>query len=299
MTNEVAVINKDYFFKQNQSVHIHISNECKEYVGVLHKHKFIEIVYIISGRAKHIIDDKEYFVKKGDISVINSEESHVFLADPDCDEEFLAYDLMFTTDFLDKTELASDDFSLIGNSFLFYSLFPDETQFKERFNLIPNCGYDIGATFEKIYNEYKSAKTGYLNLMRLYLAEIIIKLLRKIQSFESTNLSDTQKNLVQSVMKYIEENYNMKIKVDEIASRMFFSKNYISKIFKQETGKSIRSFLTEIRIKESCRLLDTTQENIIDIATECGFSDMKSFYSIFKKYCGITPKQYRDINSRA
>ncbi len=258
MADEVAIIHKDYFFKQNQAVHIHISNECKEYVGVPHKHKFIEIVYIISGRAKHIIDDNEYFVKKGDISVINSEESHVFLADPTCEEEFLAYDLMFTPDFLDQTELASDDFSLIGNSFLFYSLFPDETGFKERFNLIPNCGYDIGSTFEKIYTEYRNAKTGYLNLMRLYLAEIIIKLLRRIESFEGNTLSDTQKNLVLSVMKYIEKNYNMKVKVDEIASRMFFSKNYLSKIFKQETGQSIRSFLTEIRTKEACRLLAAT-----------------------------------------
>ena len=195
MAEEIAIIHKDHFFKQNQSVHIHISNECKEYVGVLHKHKFIEVVYIISGRAKHFIDDKEYSVKRGDISVINSEESHAFLADPDCDEEFLAYDLMFTPEFLDKTCLASDDFSLLGNSFLFYSLFPDETGFKERFNLIPNCGYEIGSSFEKIYNEYKNAKTGYLNLMRLYLAEIIIKLLRKIQSFEGNTLSDTQKNL--------------------------------------------------------------------------------------------------------
>ncbi len=294
MADEIAIIHKDYFFTQNQSVHIHISNECKEYVGVPHKHKFIEIVYIISGRAKHIIDDNEYFVKKGDISVINSEESHVFLADPDCEEEFLAYDLMFTPDFLDRSELTSDDFSLIGNSFLFYSLFPDETGFKERFNLIPNCGYDIGSTFEKIYNEYKNARNGYLNLMRLYLAEIIIKLLRRIETFEGNSLSDTQKNLVQSVMKYIEENYNMKIKVDEIASRMFFSKNYLSKIFKQETGQSIRSFLTEIRTKEACRLLATTQENITDIAAECGFSDMKSFYAIFKKHTGLTPKQYRE-----
>ncbi len=294
MTEKIAIIDKDYFFKQNQSVHIHISNECKEYVGVPHKHKFIEIVYILSGRAKHIIDDKEYFVKKGDISVINSEEVHAFLADPECQEDFLAYDLMFTPEFLDNSCLASDDFSLLGNSFLFYSLFPDETGFKERFNLIPNCGYELGSVFEKIYSEYKGSKTGHLNLMRLYLAEIIIKLLRKIQAFESNTLSDTQKNLVSSVMGYIEENYNMKIKVDEIASRMFFSKNYLSKIFKQETGKSIRSFLTEIRIKEACKQLSSTQNNIIDIAVDCGFSDMKSFYAIFKKYTGLTPKQYRE-----
>ena len=88
----------------------------------------------------------------------------------------------------------------------------------------------------------------------------------------------------------------MKVKVDEIASRMFFSKNYLSKIFKQETGQSIRGFLTEIRIKEACKQLSSTRNNITDIATDCGFSDMKSFYAIFKKHTGLTPKQYRENN---
>ena len=293
MSDNIVTLKKDYFFKQNNNVHIHISNECKEFVGVLHKHEFIEIVYIISGRAKHIIGDNEYYVKKGDVSVINVNETHAFIADTTCNEEFLAYDLMFTPEFLDSSCLSNDDFSLLADSFLFYSLFPDEIGFKERFNLISNCNREFGSIFEKIYTEYKEAKTGYVNLIRLYIAEIIIKLLRKIGSSQQNTLTDTQKHIVGAVIEYIEENYSMKIKVDEIASKMFFSKNYLSKIFKKQTGTSIHEFLTEIRIKEVCRLLSSTNDTISDIAITCGFSDMKSFYSIFRKYTGQTPKQFR------
>ncbi|MBS7299091.1 MAG: helix-turn-helix domain-containing protein [Eubacteriales bacterium] len=294
MSDNIVTLKKEYFFKQNNNVHIHISNECKEFVGVLHRHEFIEIVYIISGRAKHIIGNNEYSVKKGDVSVINANEVHAFIADTTCNEEFLAYDLMFTPEFLDNSCLSSDDFSLLANSFLFYSIFPDEIGFKERFNLIPNCNREIGSIFEKIYDEYKNSKTGYVNLIRLYIAEIIIKLLRKLGNSEKNTLTDTQKHIVEAVIEYIENNYSMKIKVDEIASRMFFSKNYLSKIFKKETGSSIHGFLTEIRIKEVLRLLTATNDTISDIALSCGFTDMKSFYSIFKKYTGQTPKQYRD-----
>lgn len=291
---EIPLIKKEDLFTGHDSVHIHLSNEFKDYVGVLHKHKFIEIVYIVSGKAKHIINENEYFVKKGDISVINPDEAHAFLADENCSDEFVAYDLMFTPDFIDKACLESDDFSQLSDSFMFYSLFPDEKEFKERFNLVPNCHYELESVFEKIYHEYQNHKNGYVNLIRVYVAEIIIKLLRKIQDCEKERISESKKKIVFEVIEYIEQNYSIKINTEKIAARMFFNKNYISKLFKKQTGLSINEFVREIRLKEACRQLSGTRRNITDIAYDCGFTDMKTFYQVFKKYMGCTPKAYRD-----
>ena len=293
----IVTIEKEDLFRENQNIHIHRSDELSDYVGVLHRHRFIEVVYILSGRARHIIEEKEYAVQKGDISVINTNEVHAFMADPDCDEPFLAYDLMFTPDFLDQNGLADKDFSLLSDAFLFYSLFPEEQDFKQRFNLIPRQ-YELGAIFEKIYTEYKNQKIGYLNLIRIYTAEIIIRLFRRIQHREETTLSPAQKGLVEKVIAYIEENYNIKIKTEEIASRLFFNKNYISRLFKQETGLSIHEFVRELRIKEACRQLSSTRRTVSDIACDCGFSDMKTFYAVFKKQTGYTPKAYRDNHTK-
>lgn len=289
-----VVIEKSYFFRPGVNVHIHRSDECKEYVGVLHKHKFIEMVYILSGRAKHIIDGHKYTVEKGDVSVINADEAHVFHADKTCADPFLAYDLMFTPEFLDSTVIGGDDFSLLADSFLFNSLFPDEENTKARFNLVVGCNFEIGTIFEKIYTEYKAQKNGSVNLIRLYIAEILIKLLRKIQTGEQAGLSSAQKKLVAQVMTYIENNYNIKIKTEALATKLFFNKNYIAKLFKQETGLSIHDFVREIRLQEVCRLLSSTERTIGDIAVACGFDDMKTFYAVFKKYKGCTPKEYRD-----
>lgn len=289
-----VVIEKSYFFRPGINVHIHRSEECKEYVGVLHKHKFIEMVYILSGQAKHIIDGHEYTVEKGNISVINADEAHMFLADNVCDEPFLAYDLMFTPEFLDNTVIEGDDFSLLADSFLFNSLFPAEENSKARFNLVAGCNYEIGTIFEKIYTEYKAQKNGSVNLIRLYIAEILIKLLRRIQAGEQGGLSAAQKKLVKQVMTYIENNYSIKIKMETLATKLFFNKNYIAKLFKQETGLSIHDFVREIRLQEVCRLLSSTSRTIGDIAAECGFDDAKTFYAVFKKYKGCTPKEYRE-----
>lgn len=293
MDEAVAVVEKEQLFRPQMKVHIHLSDELLDYVGVLHRHNFIEVVYILSGRATHTIDGAEYQVKKGDVAVINAHETHAFVADASCDEPFLAYDLMFTPDFLDEGGLAGEDFSLLSDSFLFYSLFPEEQDFKKRFNLIP-ARYELGAVFDKIYTEYKSRKLGYVNLIRLYTAEIMIHLLRKIQARDENQLSLTQHNIVFEVMDYIEKNYSFKIKTEEIASKLFFNKNYISKLFKKETGRSIHEFVKEFRLKEVCKQLSETGRNIADIAMDCGFTDMKTFYATFKKQMGCTPKEFRN-----
>lgn len=295
--NDVPVFTREDFFRDNESVYIQLSDEFKEYVGIVHKHEFIEIVYIISGRATHIVDGKSYQVKKGDISVINRKEEHCFFADEEYEEKFIAYDLMFTPDFLNNDILSGEDFSILSNSFLFYSLFPDENGYIRRLNLIENCNFEFGSIFDKIYYEYKNRQTGYLNLIRVYTAELIIKLFRKIESSEKSSLTQSQRDIVKSVIDYIKTNYNISIRMEDISSKLFFNKNYIGKLFKQETGMPVSDFIREIRINEACRQLKETDKIITDIAPSCGYNDMKSFYAAFKKSKGITPNEYRKKHS--
>lgn len=295
--NDVPVFTREDFFRDNESVYIQLSDEFKEYVGIVHKHEFIEIVYIISGRATHIVDGKSYQVKKGDISVINRKEEHCFFADEEYEEKFIAYDLMFTPDFLNNDILSGEDFSILSNSFLFYSLFPDENGYIRRLNLIENCNFEFGSIFDKIYYEYKNRQTGYLNLIRVYTAELIIKLFRKIESSEKSSLTQGQRDIVKSVIDYIKTNYNISIRMEDISSKLFFNKNYIGKLFKQETGMPVSDFIREIRINEACRQLKETDKIITDIAPSCGYNDMKSFYAAFKKSKGITPNEYRKKHS--
>ena len=297
--NSVRVFSAGDFFRENESVYTHRSDEFDKFVGIMHKHEFIEIVYVVSGRAKHIVDGKTYEVKAGDISVINRMEEHCFYADNKSEEKFVTYDLMFTPDFLHASLLDGEDFSTLSKSFLFYSLFPDENGYIKRLNLIKNCSFEFGAIFEKIYKEYKNRHTGYINLMRVYTAELIIKIFRKLESNESTMLTSSQKDIVNSVIEYIKVNYNINIKMEDISEKLFFNKNYIGKIFKRETGMPVSEFIREIRLNEICRQLTETNKKISDIAISCGYNDMKSFYSAFKKRTGLTPKEYRDRQRQA
>ena len=68
---------------------------------------------------------------------------------------------------------------------------------------------------------------------------------------------------------------------------------YFSSIFKQCSGSSFKEYLNMVRVEESKRLLSNTEYSIIDIAVACGFDDQSYFSKVFKKYTGMSPKQYR------
>ncbi len=290
---EIPFFKNESFFKENEKIYIQLSTEFPEYVGVLHKHQFIEIVYILSGSAIHTVGGKEYKIKAGDVILINCNTPHKFTPDKNSKESFIAYDLMFSPEFFDTTSLDIGDFRALKNCFLFISLFPSDEMFLPDMHIQGKVISSYGEIFSQIYNEYKYKEKGYIQLIRAFVIELIIKIFRDVEKQGIIELTTEKKDAVKQAIKYIEENYNMKLYVDDIASKVFFNGDYFRKIFKKETGESITSFQQKLRINEACRLLSTTEKPIKDICEIVGYSDMKAFYKVFKKVIGKTPNEYR------
>lgn len=92
---------------------------------------------------------------------------------------------------------------------------------------------------------------------------------------------------------YIAENYSKKISLDEICRNLYLSTTYFSFIFKKETGQNYMEYLTGIRMEKAKELLGTTTKKVYEIAGDVGYSDYKYFTAQFKKYTGMSPKDYR------
>jgi len=99
--------------------------------------------------------------------------------------------------------------------------------------------------------------------------------------------------LIRSAIEYICSNFNTELTLEDVAENVHLNPTYFSTLFKQSTGSSFKEYLNMIRIEESKRLLANTEYSIIDIAIATGFEDQSYFSKVFKKYTGITPKQYR------
>lgn len=77
---------------------------------------------------------------------------------------------------------------------------------------------------------------------------------------------------------------------------MKMNANYVSRLFKKETGTTFAYYITQKRIEDAKELLTTTKKPLTDIAMEVGFNDTFHFIKTFKKFMGMTPGQYRTDN---
>ena len=109
-----------------------------------------------------------------------------------------------------------------------------------------------------------------------------------------------QKSQSKSVLlakQYINEHYAEPLTLDQIGQIVGLNPSYFSNIFRKENGCTFTEYLTEIRMKNARQLITDTDLEIIEIAEQTGFHDMKYFSRCFRKITGMTPSAYRKLFS--
>lgn len=96
---------------------------------------------------------------------------------------------------------------------------------------------------------------------------------------------------------FIRNHYNESISLDMIASNLDITPEYLSTLFNREVGENFSSFLKKFRISHAKRLLKGTDKKIYEIAETVGYSDSKYFNRVFKEIEGISPGDFRSLNS--
>lgn len=102
----------------------------------------------------------------------------------------------------------------------------------------------------------------------------------------------TRKKMEEAVA-YIENHYTEEISRENLAKIMNINSDYLGRMFKKFTKKSIADFINECRVKKTCELLINTDDNIIDIAFSAGFESLPTFYRVFRRIMNETPINYR------
>ena len=98
---------------------------------------------------------------------------------------------------------------------------------------------------------------------------------------------------VVDVMNYLDENYQEKLSLKEIAEHFSMSESSLSHLFKNETGMNLKSYINEKRMKKALELLSNESFKIKDVAAQIGMEDQLYFNRVFKKYYDLSPSDYR------
>ncbi len=134
------------------------------------------------------------------------------------------------------------------------------------------------------------AATGNLYILFSYLVQITKK---------KKNVSDQyrQDAAVYKAIRFIEENYHLDINVQMLCQHVNYSRSYLSRIFKAETGMTIPEYTNQVRIQHAKTLLTDTKVPMREVATSVGINDPFYFSKIFKTITGQSPTSYRAENS--
>jgi len=233
-----------------------------------HYHDGYEIYYLIKGNVRYFLDNKVYDLVPGDIILIPPHTLHKTNVISDFPAERLL--INFTKEFLGKKE--NDALFRCFNSYC--------VNHPEKYiNYIT-----------QIESEFSIQDTYTENVIKSILIVLLSKLSRASDGKKPVASSSP---LIEKAIKYINENFAEDITLQLLAEKFSISKNYLSKLFKSETGFGINEYLNIIRIKSAEHLLTSSNIPMTEVAVQCGFNDSNYFSSVFKKINGSAPLQYR------
>jgi two-component system response regulator YesN len=105
-------------------------------------------------------------------------------------------------------------------------------------------------------------------------------------------------DVIYRAIDYIKKNYMKKITLEEVASHVYLSPAYFSKIFKEEMKTNFNNYLNLVRIEMSKKLLLDDSMSLVDISSYVGYEDQSYFSKVFKKMVGISPGKYREARGQ-
>jgi len=99
--------------------------------------------------------------------------------------------------------------------------------------------------------------------------------------------------LIKKALQVMHAKFTEDLHLNQIADELFVTSNYLSRLFRQETGKSFSDYLSELRIEKACELLVSSTQKIYQIGEAVGYPNPRYFSEWFQKQMGMSPGDYR------
>ena len=147
--------------------------------------------------------------------------------------------------------------------------------------------------FERINAYYSTGLMSDEVMIVSLLLELIYAFYKEGRQIRSAH-REKQNNypLIEKAIRYIGEHYQEELSLGKIADEVSLSPIYFHNTFKASTGKTLREYVEDLRIKKAINLLVSTDKTLTEIAFESGFSSQSYFSFVFKRKKKMTPREY-------
>lgn len=247
----------------------------QKHAHTLHSHKdVVELLYVYSGEGRYQVGGREYAVAAGDMIICNAEVLH---------GETLALENTIQTYCIALKGLRVP--GLPDNHLVSAEKRPIVTlgRFREMIHTIMPNIYDMFLLKEKEMSLPLSISVLIMTYQEL-----------QLQVHDSRHeLMQRNETMVRQITEYLDANYTQELRMEDICKTFHLSRSYLSALFKRETGLSPKQYIILRRIGEAQSRLTESTIPIGQIEEELGFTSNCHFSTTFKKYVGISPREYR------
>ncbi len=210
-------------------------------------------------------------------------------------------DIIYTPAFTPHQDLFSTD--TMFEAYLIQFDWPDEINMLRKYT--PTQLYSIqkpdkrkiSAEIHNLYQTLIQDSSLSREIGSSMLLTIILRLFQAADSIAGikppVNQQTSNHMLMQEAKNFIRNEYKRPITLGEIASALNISDYYLSHIFSRESGFTLSSYLTDVRMHHAAKLLTGTQATVTSIAQAVGFSDACYFRKVFKLHFSVSPREYR------
>lgn len=259
-------INECFYHLQGEDLFVkkkHIQNE-------------IELIQVINGDGIILKNNQTYPLKSQHIYIIDARNTHLVNPEPANCDNYIRNKIVIDADSFISY------FEFIGAREVIENLFNAPPVSTQKYPEIDNI-------YKTIFNLFSSEKKEDLAFAHGYITELIHWIYINLDDKKT----DIHKSTIQKMLDIINEKNGI-TSLDEISKILYMDKFYLCHLFKDKTGTTLSSYLSDKIFEKSRRLLLDTSYSIEKISNICGFSSSASFSRFFKNKTGTTPISYRN-----
>ncbi len=258
-----------YFFKQGDQA-----------ITSLHQHDVIELGLCHSGSGIFMIEDKIIPYQAGDMCVINEEEMHLARSHDGTtsDWTFIHFDAPRLLAPLQSPELSSH--KLCGKYFCNILRGHEHPLLKQL----------ITALIDEINTEHHVYKKPALQSL---VWSCMVQLHRLPHIQQTSQKKQHSIESIAAAIEYMSAHFAEDIRIPDLAELCAVSHVHFNRLFKSATGYSAKAYLNKLRIEIACSRLATSNESILHISLDCGYSTLSTFNRQFQQLMHCSPRSYR------
>lgn len=227
--------------------------------------------YVTNGKGYAEIDGKSYTLKRGDIFYIEANTSAFYRPDKEKPWTYIwvGFTGLSAKEILKKCGITSQN-----------PIFHD------------NHEEELKEEFYNIYSHYN--QTGRLDFACLgYFYVLVNKMAERMEEKLESSEESAKSRHIAEACEYIANNFQFHITVQDIASSIGLSSNYLANIFSEKLSCSPKQYLTKYRMEKACFYLRSDDYSVGKVATSVGYGNQLHFSAEFKKAMGMSPLNYR------